>query len=56
MNEAILKDEIRLLRNNIKILSGKIEDLVVVIGVLDSTIKQKMEKENLEAFRDFEKK
>ncbi len=43
MNEAMLRDEIRLLRNNIKILSGKIEDLIVVIGVSDSTIKQKME-------------
>ena len=43
MNEVILRDEIRLLRNNIKTLNGKLENLIVVIGVLATTIGQKME-------------
>ena len=54
MNDAILRSEIGLLRNDMKRLSGAIEKLIVTVGALNTTITQKMEKH--EALRRFEKK
>ncbi len=54
MNDAIKREEIELLRNEMKSLGVKIADLTTVVQALVTMIKQKMEKH--EHLRHMEKR